>query len=635
MDNNTSSNTIYRNGIDLDNLENYEKTEAHSEKSFDKNITDCEVNKEHFMDKIKNPDDSSNVLRNTPIECTQKVLDSEYIKENNGLSELKVQLDDAVSKLQIHQSANQTSESIIGNKMNLVVPIEKSNNSEPDQDYVSLGCFSTGSFDLDSENKSSINGNSTFSGNARSISSGTVEAHEKNASGNDSFCKRNDTKQIAKLELGTDVENQHALSDSVSSNTSKMIIIPELSDDKNSKSHIFKDHELNLRVQANNLTLKEENDLELNKDDIEDDSDTICGIGSFNPKWLQAWANPRVFLTLYSLLGVISGMYYSYRVGALTTLEKRFSFNSQMSGTVMMVDEITPVFLGAIVGYFGGKGHRPRMFGIGMVMSTFCCFVSAFPYFIYGTSSHLNIQNVQNKSGVEICEEEIRVENCNADDRPPTVTALFFLMLAGVLKGFGNLGYWSLGLSYMDDISKKKNTAIYFAVTFSLRLVGPVFGYLMSSFFLKFYENPLEDPGYGPEDPRWIGAWWIGFLVQGVLQLLLTIPLALFPRRLPGQKRLPTNSEANDKLSSGFKGLIAALKRLLKNPLYLSIVVNTIMNIFGSVGHFMMLPKYMEQQFRLTASDASLYSVGENRVKSRRRKENDPDERNGQANAEI
>ncbi|GFQ87692.1 solute carrier organic anion transporter family member 4C1, partial [Trichonephila clavata] len=116
------------------------------------------------------------------------------------------------------------------------------------------------------------------------------------------------------------------------------------------------------------------------------------------------------------------------------------------------------------------------------------------------------------------------------------------------------------------------------------------------------------DPGYGPEDPRWIGAWWIGFLLQGVLQLLLTIPLALFPRRLPGQKRLPTNSEAKAKLSSGFKGLIAALKRLLKNPLYLSIVINTIMNIFGSLGHFMMLPKYMELQFRLTASDASLYS---------------------------
>ncbi|GFR30308.1 solute carrier organic anion transporter family member 2B1 [Trichonephila clavata] len=557
MDSNTSNNSIYRNGIDLGNLENYEKTEPLSEKGSDKNIADCEFNKEYLMDKIRNSDDSSNVLQNSPIECTtKKSLDSEYLKQNNDLSELKVELDDAVSKLTIHQSANQIAESIAGNKMNSALPIEKSNHSEPDRDSIPSGCFSTGGFDLGNGNKSSINGNSNFSGNARSISAGTIQAHEKNTSGNDTFSKRNDTKQqLTKLEPGTNIENQHALSDSQSSNTSKMIVIRELLDDKNSKSHFLKDHELNLRVQANNLTLKEENDLELSKDDIEDDSDTICGIGGFNPKWLQAWATPRVFLILYSLLGVISGMYYTYRVGALTTLEKRFSFNSQMSGTVMMVDEVTPVFLGAIVGYFGGKGHRPRMFGIGMMMSTFCCFISAFPYFIYGPSSHLNIQNVQNKSGVQICEEEIRAENCNADDRPPTVTALFFLMLAGVLKGFGNLGYYAIGLSYMDDISKKKNTAIYFAVIFSLRLVGPVLGYLMSSFFLKFYENPFEDPGYGPEDPRWIGAWWIGFLLQGVLQLLLTIPLALFPRRLPGQKRLPTNSEAKAKLSSGFKGI--------------------------------------------------------------------------------
>lgn len=37
-----------------------------------------------------------------------------------------------------------------------------------------------------------------------------------------------------------------------------------------------------------------------------------------------------------------------------------------------------------------------------------------------------------------------------------------------------------------------------------------------------------------PEDPRWVGAWWIGFLVGGVAALLVAIPILGYPRQLPG-----------------------------------------------------------------------------------------------------
>lgn len=35
-----------------------------------------------------------------------------------------------------------------------------------------------------------------------------------------------------------------------------------------------------------------------------------------------------------------------------------------------------------------------------------------------------------------------------------------------------------------------------------------------------------------PRDPRWIGAWWLGFVVVGAVSILLSIPLPFFPRRL-------------------------------------------------------------------------------------------------------
>jgi hypothetical protein len=41
----------------------------------------------------------------------------------------------------------------------------------------------------------------------------------------------------------------------------------------------------------------------------------------------------------------------------------------------------------------------------------------------------------------------------------------------------------------------------------------------------------------GPNDARWIGAWWIGFLASGVLAVLATIPMAAFARELPEAKK--------------------------------------------------------------------------------------------------
>lgn len=37
-----------------------------------------------------------------------------------------------------------------------------------------------------------------------------------------------------------------------------------------------------------------------------------------------------------------------------------------------------------------------------------------------------------------------------------------------------------------------------------------------------------------PENPRWVGAWWIGFLLGGAAALLVAIPILGYPRQLPG-----------------------------------------------------------------------------------------------------
>lgn len=37
-----------------------------------------------------------------------------------------------------------------------------------------------------------------------------------------------------------------------------------------------------------------------------------------------------------------------------------------------------------------------------------------------------------------------------------------------------------------------------------------------------------------PENPLWVGAWWIGFLAGGAAALLVAFPILGYPRQLPG-----------------------------------------------------------------------------------------------------
>lgn len=46
-----------------------------------------------------------------------------------------------------------------------------------------------------------------------------------------------------------------------------------------------------------------------------------------------------------------------------------------------------------------------------------------------------------------------------------------------------------------------------------------------------------------PENPLWVGAWWIGFLAGGAAALLIALPILGYPRQLPGATHKPSTKE--------------------------------------------------------------------------------------------
>ena len=68
---------------------------------------------------------------------------------------------------------------------------------------------------------------------------------------------------------------------------------------------------------------------------IDADRETTCGALSWRPKWLQVFASKKVYVFIYSLLGVVQGMFHSYLGAVLSTLETQFSIKSKESAYIM------------------------------------------------------------------------------------------------------------------------------------------------------------------------------------------------------------------------------------------------------------------------------------------------------------
>ncbi|RWS15958.1 Solute carrier organic anion transporter family member 5A1-like protein [Dinothrombium tinctorium] len=289
-----------------------------------------------------------------------------------------------------------------------------------------------------------------------------------------------------------------------------------------------------------------------------------CGIFNFKPKWMQKFANPKVFLLNLAIVSILQGSYLPYLVGCLTTLEKRFEYDGKLTGFILIADNLSSLFISPIFGYLGSRVNRARLLASGMIIVAFSLFLTASPFFIYGPAIDLLSKNktFTRKMSFETCTEQRISDNNNCNGEGSTVWPAFALIwFASFLNGVGYTAFYTLSFPFIDDNVSKQNAPVYISTISTIRLLGPSFGFFCSSLCLKLYENPWMSPPIDIQDPRWIGSWWLE--------------------------------------------VKKALVRMIKNPL---LFCNTLSNCFRWMaygGYYITQPKYMEAYYRQSASSAS------------------------------
>lgn len=151
----------------------------------------------------------------------------------------------------------------------------------------------------------------------------------------------------------------------------------------------------------------------------------------------------------------------------LTTLERRFNLQSADVGVIASSFEIGNLALILFVSYFGARGHRPRLIGCGGIVMALGALLSALPEFLTHQYKYEAGEIFWGAEGRDVC-----AANGTASDQGPdpdlicrnrTTTNMMYLLLIGaqVLLGIGATPVQPLGVSYIDDHVRRKDSSLY------------------------------------------------------------------------------------------------------------------------------------------------------------------------------
>ena len=219
-----------------------------------------------------------------------------------------------------------------------------------------------------------------------------------------------------------------------------------------------------------------------------------------------------------------------------------------------------------------------------------------------------------------------QLESCDAEaDLSSECTstnsfALAFFFVGNILIGVGAASLFTIGTSYLDDIVRPKHVSIHIGVAYLLTVVGPALGFGLGGVFLDVYVDPWLETNLEPTDPGWVGAWWLCFIFSGVLSWIVAIPFFMFPRLLPDSHLVKKEREQemakkykgrygsreNTDLFTKLKTFPKELKQILTTLTWICITASVCSTVIVVSGMIAFAPKYVESQFTLTASSASL-----------------------------
>uniref|UniRef100_A0A1I8PZI4 Solute carrier organic anion transporter family member n=2 Tax=Stomoxys calcitrans TaxID=35570 RepID=A0A1I8PZI4_STOCA len=359
--------------------------------------------------------------------------------------------------------------------------------------------------------------------------------------------------------------------------------------------------------------------------------DTTCGIGFIKGSALQKFANQTAYTIIYGLVGCVFAMASAYFNATISTLEKRFKIPSRNTGIIMMGNDLSQVLCSAFLGYYAGRKHRPRWMGFGLTTLVIFCLMTVAPHFIYGpgddalsltkeygaiSDTDISMQDLEEQRQKILCRDDGTGVECEKSEGslPPQV----LLFVAQFIAGVGGSLYYTLGVSYMDDNTEKSKAPAMLSISYFFGLLGPSLGYTLASICLRIYIAPLLTPIINNRDSRWLGAWWMGWIIMACVIFCCSLLIFLFPKELPmtaARRKIQDLRAKEENMGksvehleekTSFSDMLRTFKLFLRNKIVLYNSSSNVFYFFGYVPYWIFAAKYIEIQYRQSAATSSI-----------------------------
>lgn len=259
-------------------------------------------------------------------------------------------------------------------------------------------------------------------------------------------------------------------------------------------------------------------------------------------------SSPPIALAILSLYATGQAAMSSYQMSVITTLEKRFQIGTTRIGWLIGASDLGGIVAILFASYFGSKGNAPRVLAVSAVGVALSAVIYVFPYFLYGPKLSTrelkgialvdaSLRNSSENSGAAFRTCSGLAPNASAAEQAKeaskegvisdteSVVGFTFMVIGRVFLGMFSSPLFSVGISFIDDMVGSRRSGIYIGILYATITLAPTFGFLSGSFAVTVHESlrliVTDHPG-GQKDPRWIGAWWIGFLFFGLLSLFIS-----------------------------------------------------------------------------------------------------------------
>ncbi|XP_076083962.1 solute carrier organic anion transporter family member 2A1-like [Mytilus galloprovincialis] len=392
---------------------------------------------------------------------------------------------------------------------------------------------------------------------------------------------------------------------------------------------------------------KEEKKSQQNNIEIIDDINYQCNFFGLRLPFLQIFGNAAGFTAIYSVSALFTQTLSSYISSQIPTLEKQFGLSSYESGIIMTFNDIGFLACILLVSAIPRLVHIPRwLFGT-MFLFSVSALLCSLPHFLFPTESpKLDLAMSSNnmtgsltgsKSNFILCSEELERNNSipgmerksgsrmlNSVDSSMKNISIALIGLGMILQGIAKAPRGPFTTVYLDDGCDKRKTGFYFGIIIGCSIFGPALSFGIGGVFSRIYVT-LEDVDMSPKDPRWIGAWWLGFVVFGIMTLVSALPVLCLPRYLADKKsknyedKIKHTDKSEDSTMTKkekFKERATSYIRVIKSPVFMCTLLASLFNFSAIIGKIVFLSKYIAAQFgvplwkaNITVSAANLITV--------------------------